>query len=75
MAAMDQHLETFHSADVDMNGIQSHVSLWPTARTFTAALINGLYWQAVLGPPVRSCACAPTLRACVFTCMGIYNAD
>lgn len=46
---MDQHLETFYSADVDMNGIQSHVSLWLTARTFTGALINGLYQQTVLG--------------------------
>lgn len=63
---MDQHLETFHSADVDMNGIQSHVSLWPTARTFTAALINGLYRQAVLGPPVRSRACA---LLCVRVCL------
>lgn len=52
---MDQHLETFYSADVDMNGIQSHVSLWLTARTFTGALINGLYQQTVLGPYVCVC--------------------
>lgn len=69
MAAMDQHLETFHSADVDMNGIQSHVSLWPTARTFTAALINGLYRQTVLGPPVRAGARAPL---CVRACVCVY---
>lgn len=52
---MDQHLETFYSADVDMNGIQSHVSLWLTARTFTGALINGLYQQTVLGLCVCVC--------------------
>lgn len=57
MAVMDQHLETFYSADVDMNGIQSHVSLWLTARTFTGALINGLYQQTVLG------------CVCVFLCV------
>lgn len=55
MAVMDQHLETFYSADVDMNGIQSHVSLWLTARTFTGALINGLYQQTVLGLGVCFC--------------------
>lgn len=57
---MDQHLETFYSADVDMNGIQSHVSPWLTARTFTGALINGLYQQTVLGRGVCFvvCACA-----------------
>lgn len=54
---MDQHLETFYSADVDMNGIQSHVSLWLTARTFTGALINGLYQQTVLGPRVCALPC------------------
>lgn len=62
---MDQHLETFYSADVDMNGIQSHVSLWLTARTFTGALINGLYQQTVLG-----------LSACVYVrvslCVCLY---
>lgn len=66
---MDQHLERFHSADVDMNGIQSHVSLWPTARTFTAALINGLYRQTVLGGPVRARARAPL---CVRVCVCVY---
>lgn len=64
MAVMDQHLETFYSADVDMNGIQSHVSLWLTARTFTGALINGLYQQTVLGPYV--CVC---ISVCVCRCV------
>lgn len=69
MAVMDQHLETFYSADVDMNGIQSHVSLWLTARTFTGALINGLYQQTVLG----LCACC-SVCACVHAslCVCVY---
>lgn len=66
---MDQHLETFYSADVDMNGIQSHVSLWLTARTFTGALINGLYQQTVLG----LCVCfALCVRACGTVCVCLY---
>lgn len=71
---MDQHLETFYSADVDMNGIQSHVSLWLSARTFTGALINGLYRHTVLGLcACRSvCACV-TVCVCVFTFSGDIN--
>lgn len=60
---MDQHLETFYSADVDMNGIQSHVSLWLSAKTFTGALINGLY---------RSLACVhvtPCVQVCMCHCV------
>lgn len=78
MAVMDQHLETFYSADVDMNGIQSHVSLWLTARTFTGALINGLYQQTVLGlcahlyVCVRTCVCH---CVCVFICHRDFNKD
>lgn len=69
---MDQHLETFYSADVDMNGIQSHVSLWLTARTFTGALINGLYQQTVLG--LSSVSVYVCVRACVHVslCVCLY---
>lgn len=63
---MDQHLETFYSADVDMNGIQSHVSPWLTARTFTGALINGLYQHTVLG--LQVCVCV-YVCACVIVCV------
>lgn len=66
---MDQHLETFYSADVDMNGIQSHVSLWLTARTFTGVLINGLYQQTVLGPYV--CVCV-YLYVYVGVCLSVH---
>lgn len=73
---MDQHLETFYSADVDMNGIQSHVSLWLTARTFTGALINGLYQQTVLGLCVYVCVCVRThVSLCVFICHRDFNKD
>lgn len=72
MAAMDQHLETFYSADVDMNGIQSHVSLWLTARTFTGALINGLYQQTVLGLRVRA-AMRAGLCACHCVCVCLHT--
>lgn len=66
---MDQHLETFYSADVDMNGIQSHVSLWLSARTFTGALINGLYRYTVLG----LCACrGMCVVVHVSLCMCVY---
>lgn len=65
---MDQHLETFYSADVDMNGIQSHVSLWLTARTFTGALINGLYQQTVLGLCVCCCVCG-SVRVSLCVCL------
>lgn len=64
---MDQHLETFYSADVDMNGIQSHVSLWLTARTFTGALINGLYQQTVFG-----CVCV-CVSVCLPLCVCVYK--
>lgn len=77
---MDQHLETFYSADVDMNGIQSHVSLWLIARTFTGALINGSFQQTVLGLCVRGCVCGSVhvslyVCVCVFTCIGDINKD
>lgn len=68
---MDQHLETFYSADVDMNGIQSHVSLWLTARTFTGALINGLYQQTVLGWGL----CVSFVRASAIVCVFISRRD
>lgn len=68
MAVMDQHLETFYSADVDMNGIQSHVSLWLTARTFTGALINGLYQQTVLG--LGECVVHVSRSGCVYVLWG-----
>lgn len=71
MAVMDQHLETFYSADVDMNGIQSHVSLWLTARTFTGALINGLYQQTVLG--LGECVLCMCHALGVFMCCGDFN--
>lgn len=66
---MDQHLETFYSADVDMNGIQSHVSFWLTARTFTGALINGLYQQTVLGLSVCVCRCVCVCNVHVAVCV------
>lgn len=68
---MDQHLETFYCADVDMNGIQSHVSLWLTARTFTGALINGLFQQTLLGLCVCVSECVHlSLCVCLYA-MGI----
>lgn len=77
---MDQHLETFYSADVDMNGIQSHVSLWLSARTFTGALINGLYRHTVLGLCACRGVCAVVhvslcvrVSVCVFTFSGDIN--
>lgn len=70
MAVMDQHLETFYSADVDMNGIQSHVSLWLSARTFTGALINGLYRHTVLGLCACRSVCAVVhVSLCVCVCL------
>lgn len=69
---MDQHLETFYSADVDMNGIQSHVSLWLTARTFTGALINGLYQQTVLGLSSVSVYVCVCVLACMCHCVCVY---
>lgn len=69
---MDQHLETFYSADVDMNGIQSHVSLWLSARTFTGALINGLYRHTVLGLCACRSVCAVVhVSLCVCVCVYI----
>lgn len=52
-----------------MYGIQSHVSLWLAARTFTGALINGLYQQTVLGWSVCVCVCFcvhVSLRLCLY---------
>lgn len=68
---MDQHLETFYSADVDMNGIQSHVSLWLIARTFTGALINGSFQQTVLGLCARCCVCV-CVGVCTCHCVCVY---
>lgn len=72
MAVMDQHLETFYSADVDMNGIQSHVSLWPSARTFAGALINGLYRRTVLGLCACGSVCAG-VHASLFVCVCLHS--
>lgn len=69
---MDQHLETFYSADVDMNGIQSHVSLWLSARTFTGALINGLYQLTVLGLCTCCCVCVCAVVCLSLVCMCVY---